>query len=191
MKGLWLVRHGALPPNPERRFVGAQDIPMSDAGRAQIINLARELRAEAMPAPMAVVCSDLHRGRETAALLACSADGWNLPVRVDADMREINLGCWQGLTPAEVEQAFPGAYARRGADLAEFCPPNGESFATVQERALAALARARGAHPEGILILAGHAGLNRTLLAQYLALPLGYLLCIPQKYACRVFLPGW
>lgn len=42
MSGLWLMRHGALPPNPERRFVGAKDLPLSEAGRAQIRAFARD-----------------------------------------------------------------------------------------------------------------------------------------------------
>ena len=36
MAGLWLLRHGSLPPNPERRFVGARDIALTAAGREQI-----------------------------------------------------------------------------------------------------------------------------------------------------------
>jgi len=27
-RALLLIRHGALPPNPERRFIGARDIPL-------------------------------------------------------------------------------------------------------------------------------------------------------------------
>ena len=61
----------------------------------------------------------------------------------------------------------------------------------MQRRALAALARWRACYPVGGLLLVGHAGLNRTLLARYLALPLSDLLRIPQPYACRVFLPEW
>lgn len=90
-----------------------------------------------------------------------------------------------------MEQSFPGQYARRGQDLAHFRPDGGESFADVQCRALAALAHWRARYPEGHLLLVGHAGLNRTLLAGYLALPLNDLLRIPQPYACRAFLPEW
>ena len=32
---LWLLRHGELPPNPQRRFVGQRDLPLSAVGRAQ------------------------------------------------------------------------------------------------------------------------------------------------------------
>ena len=46
MAGLWLLRHGALPPNPERRFVGARDIVLTDAGREQIRRAARALLAD-------------------------------------------------------------------------------------------------------------------------------------------------
>lgn len=53
------------------------------------------------------------------------------------------------------------------------------------------LAHWRARYPEGHLLLVGHAGLNRTLLAGYLALPLNDLLRIPQPYACRAFLPEW
>lgn len=190
-RGLWLVRHGALPPNPERRFVGARDLPLSGTGRSQIRALAADMTPVlADPRLSALLCSDLSRCRETAAILAAVA-GRPLPVHADADLREINLGAWEGRTPAEVEWAFPGEYARRGRDFALFSPSGGESFARVQERALAALARWRARYPDGLLILAGHAGLNRCLLARYLALPLSDVLRIPQPYASRTFLPGW
>ena len=112
-------------------------------------------------------------------------------MHADADLREISLGAWEGLTPAEVERAFPGQYALRGRDFAHFSPPGGESFVRVQQRSLAALERWRARYPEGLLLLAGHAGLNRCLLARYLALPLADLLRIPQGYGSRTFLPGW
>ena len=204
MSGLWLVRHGALPPNPERRFVGARDLPLSEAGRAQIRGLARDFATVLKSGCLAaVLSSDLQRCRETAAIIADAAAwaagadgrgkpaGWSVPLHADAGLREINLGSWQGLSPREVEQAFPGQYARRGEDPAHFRPQGGESFADVQRRALAALARWRARYPEGQLLLAGHAGLNRTLLVHYLALPLSDVLRIPQPYACRAFLPGW
>ncbi|MDR2821134.1 MAG: histidine phosphatase family protein [Desulfovibrio sp.] len=189
MAGILLVRHGALPPNPERRFTGALDIPLSDAGRAQIRALGRELSAAARDVT-AIVASDLARCRETAALLARHI-GRDIPLHTDAALREINLGLWQGLTPAEVERAFPGQYAQRGQDMAGFCPPEGESFFCVQRRALAALERWRKRCPDGILLVAAHAGVNRTLLARYLALPLAELQRIPQHYACWAFLAEW
>ena len=199
MSGMWLVRHGSLPPNPERRMVGARDIPLSDTGRAQIRAMARqfvpELGQGAEQKVGAVICSDLDRCRETAALLLeampeTSKQG-KPPLHVEPGLREICLGLWQGMTKAEIESAWPGAYEARGRDMAHYCPPQGESFMQAQRRALAALARWRRAYPGATLIVVSHAGIIGTLLAHYLALPLRHVLQIPQYYGCRTFVPEW
>lgn len=195
MSGMWLVRHGALPPNPERRMVGARNIPLSDAGRAQIRAMARQFVPELEQGVGAVICSDLDRCRETAALLLeamlLTGKQDRPPLHVEPGLREICLGIWQGMTKAEIESAWPGAYAARGQDMAPYCPPQGESFMQAQRRALAALARWRRAYPCATLLVVSHAGIIGTLLAHYMALPLRHVLQIPQYYGCRTFVPEW
>ena len=190
MKGIWLVRHGALPSNTQRRFIGASDIPLSETGRAQFRALAAELADVLRSGALAAICcSDLSRSRESAAILSASAPG--VPLRHTPELREISLGQWEGRTPAEVERDFPGQYAERGRNIASFRPPDGESFAMLRQRALAAKTRMRLRFPGGLLLVVGHAGINRVLLAEYLALPLPDALRIPQPYACRAFLARW
>ena len=195
MSGMWLVRHGSLPPNPERRMVGARDIPLSDAGRDQIRAMARQFMPELVKGLGAVICSDLDRCRETAALLLESMDKTGVqgrpPLHVEPGLREICLGLWQGMTKAEIERTWPGAYAARGQNMAHFCPPQGESFMQAQRRALAALARWRRAYPSATLLVVSHAGIIGSLLAHYMALPLRHVLQIPQHYGCRSFVPEW
>ena len=195
MSGMWLVRHGSLPPNPERRMVGARDIPLSDAGRDQIRAMARQFMPELVKGLGAVICSDLDRCRETAALLLESMDEAGAqgrpPLHVEPGLREICLGLWQGMTKAEIERTWPGAYAARGQNMAHFCPPQGESFMQAQRRALAALARWRRAYPCATLLVVSHAGIIGSLLAHYMALPLRHVLQIPQYYGCRAFVPEW
>ena len=195
MSGMWLVRHGSLPPNPERRMVGARDIPLSDAGRAQIRLMARQFVPELGQGVGAVICSDLDRCRETASLLLEAMPVASMqnrpPLHVEPGLREICLGLWQGMTKAEIEHTWPGAYAARGQNMAHYCPPQGESFMQAQRRALAALARWRRAYPYVTLLVVSHAGIIGTLLAHYLALPLRHVLQIPQHYGCRAFVPDW
>ncbi|GFH63136.1 MAG: phosphoglycerate mutase [Candidatus Desulfovibrio kirbyi] len=190
-RALLLIRHGALPPNPERRFIGAQDIPLSGTGRAQIRALGQELAAELRDRPpTAIISSDLARCRETADILtkAFAPVAGGASSHADAGFREISLGVWQGRTVEEIEKSFPGQYAQRGRDMAGFCPAGGENFITVRQRALAAMERWRTRYPEGILLIVAHAGINAVLIAQYLSLPMTDLVRIPQPYACRTWL---
>ena len=191
MSGIWLVRHGMLPPNPERRMVGARNIPLSSAGRAQIRLLARQFMPAVQGALGAVICSDLDRCRETAAILMEAVPHGRPPLHVEPGLREIDLGLWQGMTKAEIELAWPGAHAARGQDMAHFCPPHGESFMQAQRRALAAVARWRRLYPGATLLMVSHARILGSLLAHYLALPLKDVLRIPQYYGCRAFVPEW
>ena len=191
MSGIWLVRHGMLPPNPERRMVGARDIPLIPEGREQIRLLAQQFMPKVQGALGAVICSDLDRCRETAAILLEALPHGRPPLHVEPGLREIDLGLWQGMTKAEIERAWPGAYAARGQDMAHFCPPQGESFMQAQRRALAAVARWRRLYPGATLLMVSHAGILGSLLAHYMALPLRDVLRIPQYYGCSAFVPEW
>ena len=191
MSGIWLVRHGMLPPNPERRMVGARDIPLSPEGREQIRLLAQQFMPKVQGALGAVICSDLDRCRETAAILLEALPHGRPPLHVEPGLREIDLGLWQGMTKAEIERAWPGAYAARGQDMAHFCPPQGESFMQAQRRALTAVARWRRLYPGATLLMVSHAGILGSLLAHYMALPLRDVLRIPQYYGCSAFVPEW
>ncbi len=189
--GIWLLRHGAVEANPEHRFVGQRDVKLSSLGVRQYERLAARLveRCQDNP-PKAFFCSDLSRSMACAEILrrAFRPSGGAMPIVPDPALREISLGAWEGLTKAEVEKRYPGALAERAADWAGYAPLGGESFEMVQRRALLMLIRARLQHPEGVIVFVGHAGLNRTMLADYLALPLKSVMDIPQDYACAAYL---
>ena len=190
---LCLVRHGALAPNPERRFVGASDVPLSARGRQQMATLARELSdLLCHPGLAAILSSGLKRSQESAFILkehARHLGRHDLPLLHDAAFNEIHLGQWEGLTPQEVQANFPGQYEYRWQHFAHFCPEGGESFARVQQRVLSALSHWQNRFLGKSLLLVAHAGVNRCILADCLALPLtafanlGQFLALPQAYA--------
>lgn len=177
MSTLFLMRHGAIVQRHPRRFVGQTDHPLTDEGRAQAA-LWREALAD-VPFT-AAVSSDLCRCRETAAIVL---GGRDITVRPEPRLREIALGAFEGLTVDEVRERFPGAYERRGCDIAGFTPQGGESFADVQKRAVAALTEL--APLCGNVLVVAHGGVNRTILCHALGLDLTRLFRLGQDY-CRL-----
>jgi probable phosphoglycerate mutase len=174
---IFLLRHGAIIQQRPRRFVGQTDFPLTVEGREQA-GLWREALADV---PLdAAVTSDLTRCRETAAIVL---DSRGLVARPEPRLREIDLGAWEGLTVKEVGDRFPGAYQRRGCDLADCRPDGGESFADVQARAVAVLCEL--AECDGNILVVAHGGVNRTILCHALGMPLAHLFRLAQDY-CRL-----
>lgn len=127
-----LLRHGATRLTPEKRFsgVGAGDPDLSAEGVDQARRAASSplLRRGTF---VEVLCSPMTRCRETAELIATELD---LPVRIEAELREMDFGLWEGMTFGEVQDRYPD-------DLREWkrspaATPTGstETFAAVLER---------------------------------------------------------
>src|SRR5690625_6389872 len=89
-------RHGRTEYNLQGRFQGQIDIPLDEVGFKQAESAATHL---AMLEPSAIVSSDLSRAQQTALTLA---ERVGLEVELDAELREINAGEWEGLTRPEV-----------------------------------------------------------------------------------------
>ena len=105
-----------------------------------------------MPSP----ASDLQRARRTAEL-AGAAIGLSTGVRVDAGLREYDIGEWSGLTRAEIEARWPRAldewrHERRAA------PPGGERRDEFRARIMAAVSRLDAAGPTGPVLVITHGG---------------------------------
>lgn len=178
MPVLYLLRHGTLLPNPERRFIGQRDVPLSEEGKRQALYWKHALAD--IPFTEAWT-SDLPRCLSMTRLVL---EGRHLPVRPDAAFREIALGDWEGMTKAEVEERFPGAIAERGRDFWSYVPSGGESFSMLAGRVLPALHRRLSAlSPDGTALLVAHAGVNRVILMRYLALGMADFFALPQPYA--------
>src|SRR5947208_1264778 len=122
-----LLRHGRTEWNATGRFQGQMDAPLDGIGRAQAEAAAV---AVAPMRPDVIVTSDLSRAAHTAAAVAAEA---GVEPVVDARLREIYLGSWQGLTRAEARAKFPDEYAswQTGEDARR---GDGETYAEVGAR---------------------------------------------------------
>jgi broad specificity phosphatase PhoE len=154
---LLLVRHGETDWNRDRRFQGHADPPLNETGREQARALAAELAGEGIEL---VYTSDLVRARETAEIVAALIGADVLPV---SELREIDVGEWEGLTWPEIEERYPeGArsWRERG-----YGWESGETYDQLGERVVAALRRIAADHPEQRLLVVGHGGTIRATRA--------------------------
>ncbi len=177
-KVIYLIRHGKPEQGDEqRRFIGQVDLPLSAEGQRQAQILGEKLQSRKIDA---VYCSDLIRSVETSRPIAAlqHLESISLP-----QLREINLGKWDGVTFSEIARIYPKEFRQRGNDIVYFRPPEGESFADCNTRALAAFQEICRTGHENIVIV-GHAGVNRLLLCHILGMPLNNLFRIAQSYAC-------
>jgi len=155
---LLLIRHGQSVWNADGRWQGQADPPLSPLGEAQAGGAAQRVGHMGLSA---VVASDLVRARRTAEIIA-GVNGLGA-VRLDPDLREIDVGDWTGLTRREIEARWPGELAAWSEGRSE-SPLGGESRVHLAERARAALARAAAAAPAGHrLLLVTHGALIRNL----------------------------
>ena len=152
---LLLVRHGQSLWNAKARWQGTADIALSDLGRSQAATAAR-LLGDTGHGFTAVGSSALARASETAEIIAAHL-GVDGPV-IDDRWREAHAGEWQGLTPDEIRDEWPGYLERN------LRPPGFEPVESVVERTMAAaldvLCTAVGG-PPGLVV--SHSGVIRTL----------------------------
>jgi 2,3-bisphosphoglycerate-dependent phosphoglycerate mutase len=152
-----LVRHGETDWNRDSRFQGHADPPLNDAGRAQAQALASDLSGERFAA---VYTSPLRRAAETAAILA---EELRLEPRLDATLKEVDVGSWSGLTRTEVEERYPAGFARwleygHGWD-------DGETYDELGARVVSGLTHIGRQHAGGDVLAVTHGGPIRSALA--------------------------
>jgi broad specificity phosphatase PhoE len=128
-----LVRHAETVDNAARVWQGHKDTELSDRGLEQVEAAAPHLAAYA---PALIVSSDLRRAASTAEAISGLT---GVPVRLDARLREVHVGEWQGLHADEVRERYPEVVA--ALDRGEDTPRGvtGETRAQVAERAGTAL----------------------------------------------------
>jgi broad specificity phosphatase PhoE len=137
---LVFLRHGETAYNAENRLQGQRDIPLNARGREQAWSVGRTLRArigaeiEQLEAAGAFVASPLARARETMEIGRGAIGLAPGRYRLDAVLKELSFGVWEGLTWAEIEARDPTGLRARRNDKWSFAPPGGESYAMLAER---------------------------------------------------------
>lgn len=173
MTRFFLVRHGETVWHGNNRYAGRTDVALTPRGREQAEQLAAWGKGAALDG---IWCSSLSRARDTAAPVAAAT---GLELQIDARLCELDFGRAEGLTAADMGQAFPEALAAFQADPVAHHLPDGEDPRAALERALACLEAIRRAQPAGRVLVVAHTTLIRLTLCHLLGIP-------PEEYR-RVF----
>jgi broad specificity phosphatase PhoE len=165
---LILIRHGETEWNAALRYQGHAAIPLNDRGRLQARKAGERL---ARYGATALYASDIVRATETAAIVG---EVLGLIPRPMPDLREIDVGQWEGLTPEELYRRFPDHMKEFDRDPARTVRLGGESYAQLQERARRALDAIHAAHhiADELVLAVSHGGTIRALLCHVIGLDL-------------------
>ena len=169
MTRLLLVRHGLTDWNSAQRFQGQCDIPLNEEGLRQAAALGERLAGETL---QAIFASDLQRAQATAQAIAAYH---TCPLVVEARLREISFGDWEGLTYTEIGICDPARLAAWEANILENAPAGGETLNQLAGRVQAVLDELLLANEGETLLLVAHGGPLQVLLCLALGLP-------PEKY---------
>jgi probable phosphoglycerate mutase len=158
-----LVRHGeSQPVDPERPFElvnGHGDPPLDPVGVEQAERVGARLAGEDIAA---IYVTTLRRTVETAAPLARRL---GLEPRVEANLREVFLGDWEGgLLRVKAEQRDP-AFVQAIEEERWDPIPGAEPIDTVRDRVLAGIAAVAGAHADERVVVVTHGGVIGQILS--------------------------
>jgi probable phosphoglycerate mutase len=171
MTRIILVRHGQTEWNRVERFRGRADVPLNETGLAQAEATGKRVAADAASLegwrPVAVYSSPLSRAIKTAEAIAKHFD---LPVQIHDGLADIDYGQWQGLTPDEARERWPGALHAWYNEPEAARIPGGETLAGLRARGMAAVKELAARHAGQTIVLVGHTVINRVLLLGVLGL---------------------
>jgi len=155
-----LIRHGE--PVGGKRYRGQVDDPLSDKGWQQLWDAVGEFSGW-----QHIVTSPLQRCAAFADALGQKLD---VAVTHDADLKEVGFGEWEGCTAAEIAAQDPQRVLRFKQDPIAHAPPGAEPLTQFHLRVgrawQAILEKHRGQH----VLVVGHAGVMRMLMAHALGL---------------------
>ena len=123
---IYLIRHGKTEANERHLYCGSTDLPLSDAGRAELEKLRYDIKN------VRFITSGMKRTNETLKILF-----GDVPYEVDPRFQEVDFGIFEMHSYDELKET-PGYQAWLTGDNEANIPPNGENGLQMKERVLKA-----------------------------------------------------
>lgn len=153
-----LIRHGYSKFNKEHRFAGQCDIPLDKIGTLQARYTAEYVVNNFKIDK--IYSSDLCRAYATAKPIA---DALGLPVITRTDLREVNVGKWEGMLIADVKKEYPQSFEIYKTKPGLFTFKEGESYQAMLKRAVSALKEIAMENDGKSIVICTHGGVIRAL----------------------------
>lgn len=175
---IYLIRHGQVEGFDSPRYNGQADVHLTEYGIEQYHRLKERLASENISA---CYTSDLTRCI-TGAEIICKALG-TAPI-AHSELRELNIGIWEGLTWLEIQSKWPEGWQARLADLVNYRVPEGENLLDVEARVMPLINRIVERHRGEEVLVTAHGGVNRIVLLNAIGAPLAGMFNIEQNFGC-------
>lgn len=169
-----IVRHGFSQGNKEKRFSGQMNVPLDGVGFSQANSVSRYILENFKVD--CVYSSDLSRAYDTVKPVA---DALGLEVTQCRELREVDVGDWQGMLIEDVKKAYPESFAfyKENPGLSRF--DGGEGYVDVMQRGSLALKKIAEDNDGKTVVVGTHGGVIRTLRAAWDNVPLDKIKDIP------------
>ncbi|WP_255266989.1 histidine phosphatase family protein [Bacillus cereus] len=155
---IYLTRHGQTEWNIENRMQGWKDSALTPEGINNAISLGNSLKNIEFNA---IYTSTSSRAVNTAKLLSSQS---NTSLILNPNLREINMGAWEGKTHEEIKKAYPAQYKNFWENPIYYEPDGGETLEQFVDRVVSVFNTIISTHQEGNILIVTHAIFLKALL---------------------------
>ncbi len=165
MQRILLIRHGESEWNRDGLIQGFRDCDLSDLGREQSARLRERLDLERIDVAYSSAAT---RATATGQI----ALGHRMPIVVLDDLREINLGEWEGEKAADLKRRLPEETEMWFRAPSKVRIPGAEPLRVFRRRVTREIEAIRNRHPDAGVVVFAHGGVICTYLTSLLGLKL-------------------
>lgn len=177
---LYVARHGETMWNIENKLQGWSDSALTNNGVRNAKLLGERLKNVHF---QSVYSSSSERALTTTNIVFENRNESIIPLD---DLREIQLGNWEGQTFAQLERQYPQQFPAFIQRSANYSPEQGESFAEVQTRIKNVVDRIIAENESGNIFIMTHSVCIEVLLAYYQNISLDQLGTLPTIHGTSV-----
>ncbi len=184
---IYLVRHGQTEWNVKHKFQGHQDSPLTDMGIKQAQWLEEAIRNEQIDM---IYSSSSLRARRTAEIIRGTRE---IDIIESDDLREINLGIWEGRTQDEVKELYLEAFNDFWDNPEKFKVENSETFRQVSDRAINMMRQTVNDNQGKSILIVTHTVVVKLIMAYFEGRPMKELWNPPYIHPaclCKVEIDG-